>query len=150
MLHIDCRTDRQLSTDLLKMATCALREDGIVLLADAVDPTHIDLLRERMLDDLAYFTRRHGTPDDNYQGISPPPFKPYLFKDVLLNPFTTQITHVLLGDDVTNIGYNANTAFSGSQPQSPHADVASLWPDLKKAHPHAVLRPQRAARRRHR
>ena len=56
MLHIDCRTDRQLSTDLLKMATCALREDGIVLLTGAVDPTHIDLLRERMLDDLAYFT----------------------------------------------------------------------------------------------
>ena len=81
---------------------------------------------------------------------APPPFKPYLFKDVLLNPFATQITHALLGDVVTNIGYNANTAFSGSQPQNPHADVASLWPDLKKVHPPAVLRPQRAARRRHR
>jgi|TARA_B100002003_G_C13844055_1_gene414102 hypothetical protein len=35
-------------------------------------------------------------------------------QDVLLNPFATQITHALLGDGVTNIGYNANTAFSGS------------------------------------
>ena len=110
------RRDGRMRPDHLDDATHALRQDGIVQLVGAVDTAHLDILRERMLDDLAYFIRHYGAPDKNYQGISPPPFRPYLFKDVLLNPFAIQVTHALLGDGVTNIGYNANTSFPGSAP----------------------------------
>jgi protein-L-isoaspartate O-methyltransferase len=56
----------------LAQAVTALDEDGIVALPAVVDLTHLDVLNERMADDLAHF-QRHNPIDLNYQGINPPP-----------------------------------------------------------------------------
>ncbi len=122
----------------LRQAVSALADDGLVLLPDIVAHAHLDLLDARMADDLAYFQRRHSV-ERNYQGLNPPPFRPYLFRDILLNELVIQVTHAVLGDGVGNIGYNANTAFPGSAPQRIHADVAHLWSGLSRSTPAYAL-----------
>jgi hypothetical protein len=142
MIRIDLtETERQsgyMTPAHLAQAIAALADDGLVALPAVVNPTHLDILNERMADDLVYFKRRHAV-DLNYQGLNPPPFRPYLFKDILLNDLVIQVTHAVLGDGVTNIGYNANTSFSGSEPQPVHADVAQLWNGLPTPSPAFAL-----------
>lgn len=142
MIRIDLtETERQvgqMTPAHLTQAITALHDDGIVLLPAVVDPAHLDILNERMQDDLAYFKRRHAV-DLNYQGLNPPPFHPYLFKDILLNELVIQVTHAVLGDGLCNIGYNANTSFPSSSPQRIHADVAQLWQGMQSSSPTFAL-----------
>src|SRR5438105_12848774 len=66
----------------------AIRTDGFVVLNDVVDPAHIATLRERMLADVPLILADDEPPYNFNQGNiqqDPPPFHPYLFRDVLLN-----------------------------------------------------------------
>ena len=132
------RASGQLSADHLSAATKALREDGIVVLEDVVDPKHLDALRERMADDLKKILAR---PDAPYQfGKSnvqqdPPPFPPYLFRDVVANDLVIQVTKSILGAGLKNVFYSGNTALPSELRQPVHADTGQLWPDLPVATP---------------
>ena len=65
----------------------------------------------------------------------PPPFAPYIFRDVVANPYVIQVTKELLGPGLYNNFYNGNTNCPGSTTQPLHRDGAHLWPDQKIAHP---------------
>lgn len=123
----------------LAAATRALRDDGIVVLHDIIAPDHIAVLRERMLADLPAYLARTDAPFNFNTGNvqqEPPPFAPYLFRDVLLNDIVIAVTHALLGDGLHNGFYSGNTAVSASGQRQPvHADVGQLWPDLAVATP---------------
>ena len=124
MIRIDLtETERQsgyMTPAHLAQAIAALADDGLVALPAVVNPTHLDILNERMADDLVYFKRRHAV-DLNYQGLNPPPFRPYLFKDILLNVLVIQVTHAALGDDV--VGEMADFAAGALQRRHLHAAV---------------------------
>ena len=114
------------------------------MLADVVDPAHLDVLHERMLADLAGLQARTDAPYNwNVGNVQqdPPPFPPYLFADVLLNPFVISVTSAVLGPRIKNVMYSGNTAVPGDQRQPVHADVGHLWPlgVLDVAHPAAQL-----------
>jgi hypothetical protein len=133
-----------LSQEHRRTAADALRTDGLVVLAEVVDPDHLDLLHERMITDLAALRARPDTPYNWNTGNlqqDPPPFPPYLFADVLLNPFVIAVTSALLGPGLKNVMYGGNTALPGDQRQPVHADVGHLWPldVLEEAHPAAQL-----------
>ncbi len=133
-----------LSDENRRAAVEALRTDGLVVIADVVDPAHLDLLHERMITDLAALQARPDTPYNWNAGNlqqDPPPFPPYLFADVLLNPFVIAVTSALLGPGLKNVMYGGNTALPGDQRQPVHADVGQLWPldVLEVAHPAAQL-----------
>ena len=133
-----------LSDEHRRVAADALRTDGLVVLAEVVDPAHLDLLHERMITDLAALQARPDTPYNWNAGNlqqDPPPFPPYLFADVLLNPFVIAVTSALLGPGLKNVMYGGNTALPGDQRQPVHADVGHLWPldVLDVAHPAAQL-----------
>ena len=51
-----------LSDEHRRTAAEALRTDGLVVLAEVVDPGHLDLLHERMITDLAALQARPDTP----------------------------------------------------------------------------------------
>jgi hypothetical protein len=140
----EARAAGQLFGEELRVAVAALRHDGFVVLNDVIDPAHLDVLHERMIGDLDALRARRDTPYNWNAGNlqhDPPPFPPYLFADVLLNPFVISVTSAVLGPRITNVMYGGNTALPSDQRQPVHADVGHLWPVemLEAPHPAAQL-----------
>lgn len=122
----------------LRAAVEAIRADGFVALNRVVDLAHLDLLRDRMLEDLGALRGRKDAPFNWNRGNiqqDPPPFPPYLFRDVLLNDLVVAVTKAVLGPGLTNSLYSGNTALPGRERQPVHADSGQLWPHLEAAHP---------------
>ncbi|MEE3234622.1 MAG: phytanoyl-CoA dioxygenase family protein [Candidatus Latescibacterota bacterium] len=137
------RLDKHLSTENLNKAIRAVREDGYIVLHDIIETGHIAILRDRMLADVEKILSLDAVPYQFRKGHiqqDPPPFKPFLFRDVLVNPFVIDITQVLLGDGVKNAFYSGNCCLPGSQHQPIHFDMGPLWPNWPNYHPvHAIV-----------
>lgn len=133
----------QMTAAHLAQAITAVRSDGYVVLADVVDHAHLDTLRERMEADSQILLQAHKwggageIPGHLQQG--PPPFAPYVFADIVANPFATQVTKAILGEGVYNRFYNGNANCPGSGTQPLHPDTPHLWPNMAVAHPPASL-----------
>jgi hypothetical protein len=124
--------------DHLEAATNALRGDGIVVLEDVIDTAHLDVLHERMLVDLKEILDRPNAPFNFNKGNvqqDPPPFPPYLFRDVLVNDIVIAVTKSILGAGQKNVFYSGNTALPSKNRQPAHADSGQLWPNLAVATP---------------
>lgn len=134
---------RKMKPEHLQQAAQALREDGVVMLNNVVDPAHIAILRDKMLEDLPAFLARPDAPFNFNTGNvqqEAPPFAPYLFRDVLLNDMVIAVTHALLGDGLHNGFYSGNTAVPGAGQRQPiHADSGQLWPNLTVVPPPYAL-----------
>lgn len=131
-----------LMPERLQEAVSAVRNDGFVVLHEAIDTAHIAVLRERMLDDVAQIMALDDVPYQFYGGHlqqDPPPFAPYLFRDVLVNSFAVDVTQAVLGKGVKNTFYSGNTCLPNDTRQPLHVDIGQLWPDLEKAHPAYAL-----------
>lgn len=114
----------------------------MVVLNDVIDAGHIALLRERMLADAQRLAGETDLPFQFTHGHiqhDPPPFPPYLFRDVLANDLVIDVTRGILGDGLTNSFYSGNTALPGSPEQPVHADMGQLWPELQHPHPAYAL-----------
>ncbi len=132
------RADGAMTMEHREAAIKAVREDGFVVLTNAVSLDHLAILRERMLGDLETILARPDAPFNFNTGNvqqDPPPFPPYLFKDILLNDMAIAVTKGVLGAGVKNSFYSGNTALPGGTRQPVHPDVAQLWPDLPQATP---------------
>ena len=134
----DERTSGQMTAEHRAAAVRALNEDGFVVLNDVVDRAHLDTLRERMMADLEKILARKDAPFNFNTGNlqqDPPPFPPYLFRDVLVNDLVIAVTKAVLGPGVKNSYYSGNTALPGGTRQPVHPDVAQLWPNLEHPTP---------------
>lgn len=132
-----------LSPQNLTEAISAIETDGFVVLSNAIQHDHLDLLRERMILDSGELIKAErwggaGRLKGHLQQ-GPPPFAPYVFSDIVANPFAIQVTTALLGAGVYNRFYSGNTNCPGSQKQPLHRDGPPLWPQMKVAHPSASL-----------
>jgi ectoine hydroxylase-related dioxygenase (phytanoyl-CoA dioxygenase family) len=128
----------RMMTAHLDAAVEAIRTDGYVVLNDVVDPAHIASLRERMLADVPQILADAEPPYNFNRGNiqqDPPPFHPYLFRDVLLNDMVIAVTRGVLGPGLKNSFYSGNTALPGNYTQPVHLDTAHLWPDMPVATP---------------
>ncbi len=122
----------------LQLAVKAVQEDGFVILANVVDVHHIAALKEKVLEDVALLLARKDAPYNWNQGNiqqDPPPFAPYLYKDVLLNELVIDVTVAILGPGVKNSFYSGNTAIRSNLRQPIHADTGHLWPAPTPATP---------------
>ncbi|MGJ6979989.1 phytanoyl-CoA dioxygenase family protein [Aestuariimicrobium soli] len=140
----DERSAGALSADHLTEAVEAVRRDGYVVLEKVVDEAHLDALHERIVADVALLQARPDAPYNWHAGNvqqDPPPFEPFLFRDVLVNEFAIQVTSAILGPGMTNVMYGGNTALPSENRQPVHADVGHLWPVdvMEVAHPPAEL-----------
>jgi len=133
----------KLSPVHLQQAVEAIRREGYVVLEDIISHAHLDVLRERMDEDSQKLiaARKWGgagqLPGHLQQG--PPPFAPYVFSDIVANPFVIHVTRELLGEGLYNSFYNGNTNCPGSGTQPLHSDSGHLWPGLEVAHPTASV-----------
>jgi ectoine hydroxylase-related dioxygenase (phytanoyl-CoA dioxygenase family) len=133
----------KLSSAHLNRAVEAIRTAGYTVLENVVSHAHLDVLRERMDEDsqkLIAAQKWGGAgrlPGHLQQG--PPPFAPYVFPDIVANPFVIQVTRELLGEGLYNSFYNGNTNCPGSGTQPLHGDGSHLWPGMEVAHPAASV-----------
>ena len=126
----------------LQRAVAALQEDGLVVIDDVVDHTHLDRLQERMNEDLVKIRALPVVPHNFVWGNiqqNPPPDADLVFRDVVANPFVCQVTRALLGSGAFNECLTGNTNVPGSGLQPVHVDEGQLWPNLGAAHPPARL-----------
>ena len=122
----------------LEQAVEALRVDGFVVLNDVVDVGHVEVLRGKMLEDVERILAREDAPYNFNRGNvqqDPPPFAPYLFRDVLVNDVVAELTCALLGEGVKNAYYSGNTALPSEGRQPVHPDAAQLWSGMEWAPP---------------
>ena len=143
-LHLseDEREGHCLDAKHLQLALQALREDGFVILHEVISSNHIESLRQRMLADVADILALNDVPfqfNDGHLQQDPPPFPPYLFRDVLINDFVVQITRAALGEGVKNAAYTGNTCLPNKTQQPLHVDYGQLWPGLQTATPAYAL-----------
>ena len=127
----------------VEQAVRAIRVEGYVVLENVVNHEHLDILRERMDADSRILIK-----EEKWGGAGrlvghlqqgPPPYAPYIFKDIVANPYVVQVTKALLGPGVYNNFYNGNTNSPGSTTQPLHRDGSHLWPDEEIAHPTAEV-----------
>ena len=123
----------------LNAAVEAIIRDGVVLLPQMIDVGHVDALGEKMQADIRRLSGAERF-QGSWSGIRPPPFAPYLFKDIVYNEMAIAVTHRIMGDGVALDSYGANTAFKGDQAQSIHSDTHQLWPHLEVTPPpHCIV-----------
>lgn len=133
----------ELSDAHIKQAVDAIRVEGYVVLENVISHEHLDILRERMDADSQILIKAEkwggagGLKGHLQQG--PPPFAPYIFKDIVANPYVVQVTKALLGPGLYNNFYNGNTNCPGSTTQPLHRDGDHLWQDQEVAHPTAQV-----------
>lgn len=137
-------TTETLTDDHLAQAVQAIREDGYVILANVINHDHLDMVRERMdADSKVLVDAQKWGGAGQVQGHlqqGPPPFAPYIFRDIVANPFAIQVSTAVLGEGAYNRFYNGNANTPGSGTQPLHADTPHLWPNLTVAHPaHALV-----------
>ena len=126
MISIDItpeeRATGQLAPEKIARALQAMTEDGVVALRQAMAVEPVDKLGAKMLADLARYAEL-GEIDNNFQGVRPPPFHPFLFPEIVFNEPAITLSRAILGPGATLTSYGANTAFVGSQTQQVHADA---------------------------
>jgi Phytanoyl-CoA dioxygenase (PhyH) len=138
------RSSGQMDPEHVEAAVQAILADGFVALNDVVDTSHLDILLNRMLEDLKALLEREDAPFNWNAGNiqqDPPPFPPYLFRDILMNEMVITVTQAVLGRGIKNTLYTGNTALPSRERQPVHADTGHLWPRLDVAHPpvHLVI-----------
>lgn len=137
------RDSDTLAEDNLADAVTAIRKDGFVVIEQVVDHAHLDVLKERMdADSEKMIAAAKWGGAGRLRGHlqqGPPPYDPFLFPDVVVNPFAVQISREMLGDGFYCSFYNGNTNTPGSEVQPLHADGVHLWGEQKVSHPAAQL-----------
>ena len=135
--------DGALNSQHLEAAIRALREDGIIVLAGVASKPSIDALLERSLIDVQELVNRPDAPFNWVKGNiqqDPPPFPPYLFRDILVNDIVISVTKAILGAGLRCGFYSGNTALPSESRQPVHADEGQLWPNLEAVPPgHAYV-----------
>ena len=135
---------RQLTAEHLAQAVESVRQIGFVILGQVIPTPLLDLLFERMLTDLNTLLNAsdHVLPVNFVPGHlqqDAPPFAPYVFPELVANPWVIQVTHALLGSGVKNTYFSGNTNLPGSAIQPVHTDGQQLWIHQQAAHPAAAL-----------
>lgn len=126
MRSINLNTDEQavgqLSNESVRAAINIMREDGIVCLRDAIPLKVIEALHFKMQSDLDQ--RTPGRNANAWNSLRPPPFKPYLFREIVYNEFAIDVCRGILGEQATLTTYGANTSWPNqTTAQQVHRDV---------------------------
>jgi hypothetical protein len=142
-ISLEERKAGRLPAERLAKAVQAVRKEGYVILNDLIDPAVLAPIRDRMLSDVEKILARDDIPFNFNRGNiqqDPPPFPPYLSREVLCNEIVISITKSILGKGLKNGMYSGNTALPRSTGRQPvHADMGQLWPNLEAAHPAQAL-----------
>ncbi len=137
------QTSRRMSGRHVNQAVEAIRRDGFVVIENVVPHEPLDILREKMNEDSQVMIdlKKWGGAGHlkGHLQQAPPPFAPFVFPEIVANPFVIQVNTALLGGGISNGLYTGNTNCPGSQTQPLHRDGSVLWPGNEPAHPTASV-----------
>ncbi|ORY70922.1 uncharacterized protein BCR38DRAFT_453603 [Pseudomassariella vexata] len=126
---------KRIGSHHLQAAVEALHRDGLVVLENAVDTSHLDTLNARMVHEAeSLYTRptthrNFGSTTGNIQ--QEPVLEPnYIFQDVIANPWAVDVIQCMLGPHPKLRFYSANTAFKATGRQPPHIDIDFDFPKI--------------------
>lgn len=142
-MNIAPTTADALGEQTLGSAVEAIQDDGYVVIEQVVEHDHLDTLKARMDEDSARLIEAEKwggagrQPGHLQQG--PPPYDPFMFADVVVNPVAIQVTREMLGDGFYCGFYNGNTNTPGSTTQPLHGDGIHLWGEQATPHPATQL-----------
>ncbi|HHZ90566.1 TPA: hypothetical protein EYN98_30220 [Candidatus Poribacteria bacterium] len=142
-MYISITTDelrtKKLSPIHLEETIKAINEDGYVIIKDVIPHEPLDILKEKMGQDseILIKSEKWGGAGHLHGHLQqgPPPFAPYVFSEIVANPFIIQVSKALFGEGIFNSFYNGNTNCPGSLKQPLHMDGKHLWPCLEVSHP---------------
>lgn len=102
LIHVSFTADERTAGEAadgakLDQAAAALRTEGVVVLKGACCVEQLQVLGQRMRHDLELATASGWELDDNWQGLTPPHSRPYLFKDVIFNRLACEVAQRVLG-----------------------------------------------------
>jgi hypothetical protein len=120
--------------DLIAEGAAFLHRDGIIVLENAINPSHLDTLNLKLSAEALEIANK---PDWHFNfgketlnmDQAPPPTAPLMYKDVWCNPFAAAILSATLGPNPVIHYANGNTALgpaSGRQPV--HSDCEFAHP----------------------
>jgi hypothetical protein len=124
------QANQRFDPERLNQAVRSVQGDSFVILENCVASEHAEALCQKILADNDTILASEDKPFNfNVSDIQqdPPPFPPYLHKNVLLNPFVIAIIKAISGPDVKNSFYSSNSALprqGGRQPV--HTDSGQL------------------------
>ena len=139
------RAVERLTDQHIQQAAQALAKEGFVVLNQAVAHSHLDILHEQMLTDTHTLVAARDRGEEisgwkyGHLQQKPPHHKPYIFRDIVANPFAVQVTRSALGEGLFNAFYSGNTNLPGSEDQPLHRDALPLWPNWNTPHPVTTL-----------
>ena len=139
------RATERLTEQHVNQAAAAIEQVGYAILEQAVDHTHLDNLHEKMLADTHELIAARDRGDHisgwkrGHLQQKPPHHAPYIFRDIVANPFAAQVTLRMLGEGVFNAFYSGNTNLPDSEEQPLHRDALPLWPTWQHTHPATTL-----------
>jgi hypothetical protein len=143
-MEIDITTPEKnagkLNPEHLSRAGQAIQDDGYVVLNNAISHESLDRLYEKMFADTQVLLNAGsiggaGSVPGHLQQ-APPPTSPWIFPDVVANPFSIQVITEVLGKGAYLRVYSSNTNCPGSSAQPLHRDVVQeLWPGMNVVHP---------------
>jgi len=130
------RDSDQVTSELVAEAVTYLHRDGVLVLEDAIDPTHLDELNAMLGPEAEEIAR---DPDHHFNfgketrnmDQAPPLLTDLMFKDVWANPIAIAICSAIFGPNPMCHYANGNTALKSTGRQPVHADVDKphpLWP----------------------
>lgn len=107
---------------LVENAVSAMERDGIVCLQNAISRESVEELNEKMQADLDVVEAdRTRNP---WNSLRPPPFAPYLNRQIVFNDFAVDVCIAWLGKEATLTTYGANTSWPDQRTkQNIHRDV---------------------------
>jgi hypothetical protein len=126
---------KTLTSHHLQAALEALHRDGILVLANAIPTSDLDVLNARMVPEAkqlyALSTTHHnfgqGTGNIQQDAVVD---ASYIFPSIIANPFATIITSHMLGPNPHLRFQSANTAFKATERQPVHVDVHFKFPPI--------------------
>ena len=127
------RASTQVSAEVIAEAVSFLHRDGVLVLSNAIDPSHLDALSDVLSPEAEVIAR---DPDHHFNFGSEtrnmdqaPPLHPSLmFQDVWANPIAVAILSAIFGPSPVCHYANGNTALKATGRQPVHADIDKPHP----------------------
>jgi hypothetical protein len=123
------------TNEIIAEAVAFLHRDGIVVLSNAIDTTHLDTLNSLLSSEALEIA---ADPDHHFNfgratqnmDQAPPLRRDLMFKDIWCNPFASAICAGILGPRPVLHYANGNTALQASGRQPVHSDCEFTHPDF--------------------
>ncbi|KAK3074875.1 hypothetical protein LTR53_002329 [Teratosphaeriaceae sp. CCFEE 6253] len=127
-----CRDTGTVTNEVIGEAIAFLHRDGILILENAIDPSHLDDL-EAMLGPEAQLIAED--PDHHFNfgketrnmDQAPPLIPELMYKDIWANPIGVAVMTAMFGSCVCHYA-NGNTALKATGRQPVHSDIEKLHP----------------------